>query len=452
MNFYVPPHLQQKKELKPPKSPFTETIDDLKITTNSPYGKLDSLESLKCANGLSLTTPTPIQKYAIPAILNNHPTLCKAPTGLGKTFCFLLPLIENIKYPQSLKICIVAPTRELCEQIGTEARRVAKGLLVECVYGGMRRQSSYDRVNILIAAPGRLLDLLASNAVSFRYLTGFVLDEADKLLEMGFEREIRRIKSYVPASATVFLFSATFHKSLNDIIDEFLPANRISIEVKNETVANIRQKFVEVTNKDTKLKEILLEKAPEDKIIIFVQMKITAHELEGKIRQWGYPVVSIHGDKLQPDRQAALNKFKSGNVNVLVATSVASRGIDVQGIRLVVNYDFPNDTGEYIHRIGRTGRQGKDGQAVTFVTGEIAPEIKSGLVAILKESKNEIPEFMLREKSSRAKSFHSKPSQKRGGRFQENSANSIAREIQELTISGINKEKEDSEDDLPGRW
>lgn len=454
MSVYVAPHLKINSSLKDPKDPFTESSDNLKITTNSPYGKLDTLESLKCAGNLSFSTPTVIQKYAIPVVLNNHPLLCRAPTGLGKTLCFLLPLIENIKYPQGLKVCVVAPTRELCAQIGQEARNVAKKLTVECVYGGSRRLSSYGHVNILIAAPGRLLDLLNSRMVDFRYLTNFVLDEADKLLEMGFEREIRSIKSFIPSTATTSLFSATYHKNLNGIINEFLPSNRIFVEVQNETVENIKQTFIEVANKDEKLKEVLFGIHPEDKLLIFVQMKITAHELEGKIRLWGYPVVSLHGDKQQPDRQSALNRFKRGEVNILVATSVAARGIDVQDIKVVINYDFPNDIKEYIHRIGRTGRQGKNGCALSFISGDMAPEIKSDLVDILKESKNDVPDFLLRSKGQkRAASRASGPKTHYKKGRSDSSANSIAREIKELTIGEEKeKEKEDSDEDRPGVW
>ncbi|ELA41125.1 uncharacterized protein VICG_01824 [Vittaforma corneae ATCC 50505] len=454
MSVYVAPHLKTKSSVKEPRDPFTESSDNLKITTNSPYGKLDTLESLKCASNLSFSTPTVIQKYAIPVVLNNHSLLCRAPTGLGKTLCFLLPLIENIKYPQGLKICVVAPTRELCAQIGQEAKSVAKKLTVECVYGGSRRLGSYNHVNILIAAPGRLLDLLNSRAVNFSYLTSFVLDEADKLLEMGFEKEIRCIKSFIPSTATTFLFSATYHKNLSGIINEFLPPNRIFVEVQNETVENIKQTFIEVTNKDEKLKEILFNAHPEDKLLIFVQMKVTAHELEGKIRLWGYPVVSLHGDKLQPDRQSALNKFKRGEVNILVATSVAARGIDVQDIKTVINYDFPNDIKEYIHRIGRTGRQGRSGCALSFISGDIAPEIKSELVDILKESRNDIPDFLVRSKGQKktvSKANASKTHFKKDGRSSGRKIDSISREIRDLTIDE-EKEKDDSDEDLPGVW
>lgn len=442
MSFYIPPHFRVESNIKEPKQPFTEITDGLKVTTNSPYGKLDSLESLNCARPLGFNNPTTIQKYAIPAVLNNHPLLCRAPTGLGKTLCFLLPLIENIKFPIGIKICILAPTRELCMQIGDEARKISKKLVVECAYGGFRRLSSYSNVNILVAAPGRLLDLLRSDGVNFSYLTNFVLDEADKLLEMGFEKEIRAIKSFIPKTATTFLFSATYHKNLNDIINEFLPSNRVFIEVQNETLLNIKQSFLMVPNKNEKLKELLLENSPlTEKILIFTQRKVTTQELETKIRDWGYPVSCIHGDKIQVERQQALNRFKRGEVNILVATSVAARGIDVQDIKIVINYDFPSDSKEYIHRIGRTGRQGKEGIAISFMPKELAPDLKTEIVNIIKESGNEVPSFFTNKEY--------KPNKYKEAPIKKTYKKDFTKKFEELSLS---KEKSDSEEDLPGEW
>lgn len=452
MSIYVAPHLKTTTTLKEPREPFTESSDSLKVTTNSPYGKLDSLESLKAASGLNFSLPTVIQKYAIPVVLNNHPLLCRAPTGLGKTLCFLLPLIENVKYAHGLKICIVAPTRELCEQIGEVAKSLTKKLNVECAYGGCRRSHSYDQVNILVAAPGRLLDLLNSRHITFGFLTNFVLDEADKLLEMGFEREIRAIKAFVPATTSVLLFSATYHKNLGGIINDFLPPNRVFVEVQNETVENIKQTFYQVRNKDEKLKEVLFGLGTEGKILIFVQRKFMAQELEGKIRQWGYTVVSLHGDKEQPERQHAMSAFRRGAANILVATSIAARGIDVQDIKTVINYDFPNEMKDYIHRIGRTGRQGKDGCAISFISEELPPEMKSELVDILKESKNAIPDFLSRTRHESSKRGAPAPKKwtKEKNESRTETASSISRALKELDLAG--KEKEDSEEDLPGAW
>lgn len=456
MSVYIAPHLKQNSNLKETKQPFTESTDNLKIKTNSPYGKLDSLESLKAASPLGFTVPTVIQKYAIPVVLNNHPLLCRAPTGLGKTLCFLLPLIESMKFPHGLKICILAPTRELCAQTGDVAKSIAKKLTVECAYGGSRRNSD---ANILVACPGRLLDLLNSGAVNFAYLTNFVLDEADKLLDMGFEREIRSIKAFIPQTATVSLFSATYHKNLETIINEFLPPNRVFIEVQNETVQNIKQVFYEVRNKDEKLKDLLTG----EKTIVFVQMKTTAQALESKIRIWGYKVVSLHGDKLQPERQHALGMFRRGEATIMVATSVAARGIDINDVGTVINYDFPNDIKDYIHRIGRTGRQGRDGLAISLISEDLAGEMRNDLVEVLKESKNEIPEFLNRRGRIHKKRGEMKSENpRREGEIRRESEfrresdarkelKYVARELKNMTVEE-DKEKQNSEDDLPGAW
>lgn len=458
MSLYVAPHLKPCKNTKDPKEKFSETLDDFKLTSNSPYGKIESLESLSAAKTLSFKTPTVIQKYAIPVLLNNHSLLCKAPTGLGKTLCFLLPLIENIKIPYGLKIAIVAPTRELCQQIKDEAQKISGKLVVECAYGGMKTNGISRYTNILVAAPGRLTYLLQNNMVNFGGLAHFVLDEADKLLEMGFEREIRYIKSCVPCSTIVSLFSATYYKHLDEIINDFLPPNRVIVEVQNETVKNIKQTFVQATNKNKKLQEILSERVTKvDKVIVFVQRKSAVEELENTIKEWGYAVTSIHGDKEQYDRQLAMDKFKKGTVHILVATSVAARGIDVQDVMLVVNYDFPMDINEYIHRIGRTGRKGNNGNALSFVGNDISPELKKSIVDVLRESDNEIPDFLLQNTMRRTDAYNSKTTVRGGWTKTPQRKTSYKREIvEDMKALDIKEskgtEKADSVDDLPGVW
>lgn len=460
---YVAPHLRAaKKELKPPTESHKETIDNIKIITNSPYGKLDSLESLRAAKNLPYKEPTLIQKYAIPVLLNSHPLLCRAPTGMGKTICFLLPLIENMKYAQGTRVCIISPTRELCEQIKEEAVRITKNLRVESVYGGTSALPTYKSVNILVATPGRLLDLLKSKRVVFSYVDSLVLDEADKLLDMGFEKDIRSIKEFVPGSANVYLFSATFHKNLRSIIDDFLPSNKCVVEVENETTENIKQTIIKVKNKDSSLREILSELDAQvswknnkvaDRCLIFVEKKVTADELGEKVKSWGYLAAALHGDKEQSDRLNILNKFKRGALPILVATSVAARGIDVKDIKRVINYDFPRDIKEYIHRIGRTGRQGKEGIAISFVGNDISPEMRSEVIQVLKESKNDVPEFLLNDSRDRRpyKSY------KDNGRSKDNRRDmNELRDLKSLSISRpdpkLTGEKEDSDDDVPGVW
>lgn len=464
---YVPPHLRaSRKELKSPTDSCKETIDNIKIITNSPYGRLDSLEGLRASKNLPYKEPTFIQRYAIPVLLNSHPLLCRAPTGMGKTICFLLPLIENMKYAQGTRVCIISPTRELCEQIKEEAVRITKSLRVESVYGGTSALPTYKNVNILVATPGRLLDLLKSKRVVFSYVDSLVLDEADKLLDMGFEKDIRSIKEFVPSSANVYLFSATFHKNLSGIIDDFLPSSKCVIEVENETAENIKQSVIRVKNKDSSLREILSKldvhaswKSDKiaDRCLIFVEKKITADELGEKVKSWGYLAAALHGDKEQSDRLSILNKFKKGTLPILVATSVAARGIDVKDIKLVVNYDFPRDIKEYIHRIGRTGRQGKEGTSISFVGNDLSPEMRLEVVQVLKESKNDVPDFLLGDSPlSRDKKLY-RSYRSDNGKVKDGSRD--ARELKafkNLTVSKpdlkLNGEKEDSDDEVPGVW
>ncbi|XP_077301414.1 uncharacterized protein LOC143921991 [Arctopsyche grandis] len=328
MTNYVPPHLRVEIiPLEEPKTTLTELCDGIEVTTNTPYGKLETFKSLEIAKNLPYTTPTVIQKYAIPAVLKGHPIQCRAPTGMGKTMCFLIPLIETMKSGSGHRVCIISPTRELCEQIKEEGLKLNPKLSIICLYGGNTYNTRYNpSANIIVAAPGKLLHFLEEKKTIFKQITSFVLDEADKLLEMGFENDIRRIKTFVPLTAS----------------------------------------------------------------------KSTVRNLEQTIGSWGFPCVSLHGDKEQHDRQLTLNQFKTGKYPILVATSVAARGIDVKDIILVVNFDFPRDTKEYIHRIGRTGRQGKEGTAITFMENSDLSNSSmiSELMEILKESKSEIPQFL----------------------------------------------------------
>lgn len=479
---YIPPHLRTAAStLEEPKKNFTETCGDIKVTTNSPYGVLETLKNLKIAKSLPYCEPTVVQKYAIPAVLKSHPLQCRAPTGMGKTMCFLIPLIENLKFGLGPRICIISPTRELCEQIKEEGLKLKPDLSIACLYGGATNNYAVSKASVIVAAPGKLLYFLKFKRIDFNQLTGFVLDEADKLLEMGFEEEIRSIKTFVPAQTPVFLFSATFPKNLNSIINDFLPKNKVSIEIQNETLTNIKQVLVRVKDKDEKLKESLKDIYKErdaQKILVFAEKKVTVQSLENKINSWGFSCVSLHGDKEQIDRQAALNQYKSGKVPILVATSVAARGIDVKDIVMVINYDFPRDIKEYIHRIGRTGRQGKDGVALTFIDNSDLSNISmiSELIEVLKESKSEIPTFLTSEQSRKDSNGAGNRSWKSGSstrkyesRFDHSDIKGLQTNMRKMTInqdsdavndkmisseqnSYLSTEKEDTEEDMAGEW
>lgn len=476
---YVPPHLRTVAvTLEEPKKTFTETCDTIEVTTNTPYGTLESLKTLNTSKNLPYTTPTVIQKYAIPAVLKGHPVQCRAPTGMGKTMCFLIPLIETMKVGNGPKVCIISPTRELCEQIKEEGLKINPRLSIECLYGGAYSGRFNPNANIVVAAPGKLLHYLGEKRINFSQLTGFVLDEADKLLEMGFEQDIRTIKGFIPATTSVYLFSATFPKNLTPIINDFLPKNKVLIEIQKETLTNIKQVLIKIKNKDEKLKE-MLDKAysgeDKPKILVFAEKKITVQNLEQRIAGWGFPCSSLHGDKEQPERQLALNQYKTGKVPVLVATSVAARGIDVKDILMVINYDFPRDVKEYIHRIGRTGRQGKEGTAVTFMDSSDLHNsaVNAELIEILKESKSEVPDFLLSEGFRRDREVVSKPWKSGARKTEVNSRTSSTVEVKGLLkrmtisqesdskndlttstdqLSYLSTEKDDTDDDMAGGW
>lgn len=483
---YVCPHLLQSKPV--PGAPGEKTTvkeDDTIIMTNTCYPPLDSLHDIPCARVLEFTIPTPVQKYAIPVLLNKNPLMVRAPTGMGKTFCFLLPLIEGIAYTGSgIQICIITPTRELTLQIQKEAQKIVakKHVRVDSAYGSQGAHVDYKLTDILVATPGRLLDYLKSGKIMLNKADYFVLDEADKLLSMGFDKDILAIKKYVPSEVKVCLFSATFHRKLEDIIDAFLPKNHFVVEVQNETVATIKQRIIEVsgrdrdTKKDEFLKGLLSQmdfsvswkkKKEADKVIVFVERKTTTQELERRIAAMGFKCASLSGDKEQRSRVEILNNFTRGYTPILVATSVIARGIDVKDVKLVVNYDFPQETKEYIHRIGRTGREGKEGMAVSFISpSALSTDMASDIVKILKESGNEVPAFLLNVRDSQR---HGGDSYKHGGDSQRDSqrhgggarkptlsksfsALSVATQKEERPATEAITEKEDSEDELPGQW
>ncbi|KAI5169966.1 hypothetical protein PAEPH01_1134 [Pancytospora epiphaga] len=478
---YVPPCVlsRNKEEAEVTKAPteLKNVVEDgITIITNSPYGELEDLKSIPCAKLLSFTKPTPIQRHTIPVLQSKHSMMARAPTGMGKTLCFLLPMIDAIRYSgMGINVLIISPTRELAVQIKAEAEVLCKTkrLKVVAVYGSMKEHVNYNNIDVLVATPGRLLDCIERGKLKVGNVQNFVLDEADKLLEMGFENAIRSIKGHVNKNARVALFSATYHSNLERIINDFLPSDRCVIEVQNETVSSIRQTVLSVENKDEKLCEILGKynlkggwKAcgDTDKIIIFVERKVMAAKLENKLRAAGFNCNSLHGDKEQRERLRILDQFKRGILPLLVATSVAARGIDAKDVKMVINYDFPKDIKEYIHKIGRTGREGKTGEAVSFIDSSITQGLVTELIAVLKESGNEVPECLTKRGTGRGVSSGTDRAQ--GGRRTQNSEQRRPRQGEESAMVGVMAEslsemgickntlaeKSDSDDDLPGEW
>ncbi|TYL48098.1 DEAD/DEAH box helicase [Marinomonas sp. IMCC 4694] len=329
--------------------------------------------------------PTPIQKQAIPVILSGKDLIATAQTGTGKTAAFVLPILERFQHIQTrrgkrIKALILTPTRELAVQIEASVTQYSRHLNVRSMvaYGGVdsepQKQGLIDGIDILVATPGRLLDLAHQRAVHFDELEVLVLDEADRMVDMGFVDDIYNILDRLPESRQNLLFSATMTDSVRVIADEFSdikqdkPAFEIAISPKTKAAANIKQWLITV-DKDTKsaLLSHLIKEQEWDQALIFIEKKHGAAKLVDQLAKRGIIADSIHGDRSQAMREQILNQFKSGELKYLVATGVAARGIDIGALSRVVNYDLPFKPEEYIHRIGRTGRAGASGEAISFV-------------------------------------------------------------------------------------
>ncbi|XP_017864054.1 PREDICTED: ATP-dependent RNA helicase p62-like [Drosophila arizonae] len=353
--------------------------------------------------------PTPIQAQAWPIVLSGNNLVGIAKTGSGKTLAFILPAIVHINGQPPLKrgdgpiALVVAPTRELAQQIQTVANDFGSSSYVRntCIFGGAPRSKQasdlQNGVEIVIATPGRLLDFLQSGTTNLRRCTYLVLDEADRMLDMGFEPQIRKILSQIRPDRQILMWSATWPREVRQLAEDFL-GNYIQINIGSLELSanhNIRQ-YVDVCaehEKGSKLKDLLShiydQSGMPGKIIIFVATKKKVDELARFINAFGVGVGSIHGDKSQMDRDNVLNDFRSGRANILVATDVAARGLDVDGIKYVINFDFPQSSEDYIHRIGRTGRKHSTGTSYAFFTRKNA-KCARALIEILREANQNI--------------------------------------------------------------
>lgn len=332
------------------------------------------------------TSPTPIQKRAIPPILEGRDVLGLAQTGTGKTAAFVLPILQRLlNGPRGrLRVLILSPTRELAEQthiaIGMLGRRTH--LRSMTVYGGVGVQPQIKRlragVEIVVACPGRLLDLMGQGAINLRSVETLVLDEADQMFDMGFLPDIRRILAALPKSRQTLLFSATMPAEIRSLTDEFL-RRPVRVEMGDsrpvETVGHAIYP-VEQTRKVELLLEILRQSGG-GKVLVFTRTKRRAQKLAGQLVKAGLPATSLQGNLSQGQRQRAMDSFRSGRVKVLVATDIAARGIDVSRISHVINYDMPDTAVAYTHRIGRTGRMAKQGTALSLATREDLPMIRT---------------------------------------------------------------------------
>ena len=346
----------------------THTFHDFKINTKT-LATLDYLE---------FTTPSEIQDKTIPLSLDGKDVIGLANTGTGKTAAFLLPIITKLTFDRTPSgVLVLAPTRELAQQIDAEFRRFSAGqklysaLLIGGANIGKQIQQLKRGPHLIIGTPGRVQDLIRRKALRLSNVHTFVLDEADRMCDMGFEKDIRGIEAELPKQRQTLCFSATMTPSVQKIVTEFMIEPEAISVVKNATNDHIEQDVVYYNDKEHKIDTLIemLSKAEFEKVIIFGETKFGVQRLADRLTNQNLPAVAIHGNKSQSQREKALHKFKKDSipVNLLVATDVAARGLDIPNVSHVINFDPPKMYDDYVHRIGRTGRAGKTGTALTFV-------------------------------------------------------------------------------------
>jgi ATP-dependent RNA helicase RhlE len=331
------------------------------------------------------TTPTAIQKEAIPLILPGYDVVASAETGSGKTAAFVLPIITRLlEWPKGLRALVLVPTRELAAQVEACARGYARfaPVRVYSVFGGVpiqpqERRLRNDGVELLIATPGRLLDLHGRQSVCFEDIEILVLDEADRMVDMGFARDLKRIISLLPKDRQTLMFSATMPPQLNAVAREALSQpRRLSLAPPTRPADGISQSFYPVSRHlKTDLLHEILTQASDPTAIVFARTRRGAERLARGLKARGHKTAALHGDRTQGQREKALKDFRRGRVSVLVATDIASRGIDVDDVTHVINFDVPHTPEDYIHRIGRTGRMDNTGDALTLVSPEERKEV-----------------------------------------------------------------------------
>lgn len=324
---------------------------------------------------------TPVQQQAIPPILSGKDVLAGAQTGTGKTAAFTLPLLQQllnapkVLQPAQVRVLVLTPTRELAQQVFESVQTYSRYLSVRCAvfYGGVSIRPQYDEaeqgLDILVATPGRLIDHLHQQTIDLSQLEVLVLDEADRMLDMGFIVDIKRIMAKLPAQRQTLLFSATYSKEIKVLADELL--NKpvlIEVATANATADRVTQQVYLVDrHRKRELISHMIGMQNWPQVLIFVRTKHGADRLAKQLQKDGLTTAAIHGDKAQGARQRALDEFKQGKVRILVATDIAARGLDISELPYVVNYDLPQVAEDYVHRIGRTGRAGLSGVAVTLV-------------------------------------------------------------------------------------
>lgn len=401
-------------EIRPESDDFEE---DFPIDLSESFPEMTTFEDcevhstlLSNIKKLGYHKPTPIQKYSIPISLQRRDLMACAQTGSGKTAAYLFPIVAKMlndgppsinssrgAFPVAL---ILAPTRELSIQIYEEALKFSyrSGIRVVVVYGGadpkIQSRELEKGADIIVATPGRLIDFTNRGRITLSLIKYLILDEADRMLDMGFEPQIQIILEKMNKVRETGMFSATFPQTIQmlaaDLMKDYV---FLSVGRVGSTTDNISQILFQVDEDDKK--ELLDEKIKEISglLLIFVETKRSADNISEYLKRMGHTSTSIHGDRTQPERCKALTDFKSGKISILVATDVAARGLDIPNVGCVINYDMPNNIEDYVHRIGRTGRIGKKGIAISFVNEKNRPVVKE-LYTLLCECNQEIPEWL----------------------------------------------------------
>ncbi|XP_059619224.1 ATP-dependent RNA helicase vasa [Phlebotomus argentipes] len=357
------------------------------------------------------TTPTPIQKHSIPIIMAGRDLMGCAQTGSGKTAAFLLPIINTLLTDNrdvtmgQPHVLIITPTRELCIQICEQAHKFAHKsyIRVQKIYGGTATRHQGDLlkngVHILVATPGRLLDFVKRSYISFQDIRFLVLDEADRMLDMGFIGDIENVMTGMPTERQTLMFSATFPEEIQHLAGKYLTNYAfVTVGIVGGACTDVEQNFIEVSGrkKRDQLLAILNNCGSEGPkgVLVFLETKKSADFLASYLSETQFPTTSIHSDRLQKEREMALNDFKCGRMAIMIATSVAARGLDIPHVQHVINFDLPKSIDEYVHRIGRTGRLGNAGKATSFFDVEKDADIGGKLVGILRQANQPVPDFL----------------------------------------------------------
>jgi superfamily II DNA/RNA helicase len=388
---------------------------------NFPNSVMKTIKVLKFVN------PTPIQAQAWPIILKGYDMVGLAETGSGKTLAFILPALTHLLEQRPVArgegpiVLILSPTRELavqiqqeCDKYGVNAYELQKtdeanSAKIEiknaCLYGGEAKRSQIKQLKqcpqIVIATPGRLLDFISAKVTNLKRVTYLVLDEADRMLDMGFLPQIKQIISQIRPDRQTVMFSATWSANVQELASQYMSEPYI-VNIGSVGMAanrNVKQEFlfIQESDKIARLLKLLDQIMDGSRVLIFCMTKHTTDYVTQKLREEGWPALSIHGSRNQQEREWVINEFKSGETPLMVATDVAARGLDIDDIKIVINFDMPKEIETYVHRIGRTGRAQKKGKAISFFTPDNIYLCKE-LIRVLKQSKHEIPEQLLKLK------------------------------------------------------